>query len=699
MSVIKRKNPYIGLKDLDIFIEDTVFDSQYFRVLECPTVLSQGKSSFLVGGSSYLKPYVELKFELVHDITKEVIYTEAVLGHQEGGLRRVSIEIYSDVLPGPATLYVVGELNPNEVDIPSEWQGIYNVRWTKQITINAAAVNTQPIFFYKQPKITVSEIFRGYLNVPTVATSSIYLTGSGEPRSELQPILPSEGGTTYPELEFANKSSLATIEENKPINKLTGKKGHIIAQGSLLQQSSPAPDDYLITVDGGIPVSSSYIGNTFTVNNPQVDSNKFTIESYHSVPTVYTSSVMKVLDNTTFVPSDVFYINDSRTSPVTLVPAPLASQVISASYKELSTQTTSSINYFSFADITLSDLRSFSGDVHKVKIYSKGEGSLGDFEQIYDSPIESSEVFFDNDETTLLGNMGYFVGQTRLDQYWELYQGSDGNGSSGTLTYNTSYLIDAMEISGSNRESTDELRIQVKNDLNFVAENSYTFRAKLYGIKTEKNDIEGNLNSTGEFKIYTIGDAFNKDTNEASHWGVEKFSVPDFPGGSTEHNFGYIEGNFIADNTGTGKIQFKVPSGKWYLSDISVKAASDTAFHPDYVQINAPMTPLYTRPDNVRFLVEFYDVNNNIADSVIFSDAILFQGENTAIGGTDNILSGSLYIGSEIGGGVEMAGVSSGFIRSIGYLGFASGSAGTGGPGFMLWSGSALSDVTDEYDG
>ena len=124
MSVVKRENSYIGLKDLDVFIEDTTFDSTYFRILECPTVLSQGKSSFLIGGSPDLKPWIEVKFELVHDLTNEVIYTTAVLGHLEGGLRRISIEVYSDVEPGPTTLYIVGELNPetSDIEIPSEWQ-------------------------------------------------------------------------------------------------------------------------------------------------------------------------------------------------------------------------------------------------------------------------------------------------------------------------------------------------------------------------------------------------------------------------------------------------------------------------------------------------------------------------------------------------------------------------------------------------
>ena len=703
MGVLKRKNELLNLKDIDILVEDTLFDSKYFRVLECPTILTQGKSSFLIGGSSYLKSGVELKFELIHNGTGEVIYTQAVSGHLEAGSRRVSIEIYEDVEPGPATLYIVGELNPDssDVNIPTEWQGIYNVRWTKQITINAAGVNTEPIFFYKQPTITVSEIFKGYLNVPSVTPITSSLLVSGQPRDGLQSITPTPNSVAgdYPELDFKQKANKATIEENKPLIKLTGKGGHIGSQGKLLKTNSPSPNDYIITTDSSTLVTSLYVGQEVTITSPQVDASKFTLESYHSIPTYFSSSVMKVLNETSFVTSDLFYVHDTRTSPVTLVPAPLASQTINTSYKDISTQTTSSINYVSFADMEISDLKTFSGDVHKVKIYSKAEGSLGDFEKIFDSPIESSEILFDSNEDTSLSNMGYWIDQARITKYWESYEGNNGDGGSGTLTFDSSIVIDSMKISGSNREYESELRVQVKNDLNFVANGLYTFRAKLYGTKTNKKDVSGNVTKRGDFQVYVVGDAFNKDTTEASHWGVQKLEVPEFPSGVDNYDFGTIEGNFTADNTGTGKLQFKVPSGEWYISDISVKAASDTAFNPDYVKVVAPIPPLYTRPDSVRFLVEFYDVNNNIADTVIFSDFFTFQGENTSIGGTDNILSGSMYIGNAIGSGIEMAGVSSGFIRSIGYEGFTSASEGTGQGGFLMWSGSVLPDSGDSYTG
>ena len=166
MAVPKRKSEYLGLKNLDVLqISQDILDS-YFRILECPDVLTQGKSSFLIAGSVNLKPGVDIKIELVHDQTDEVIYVEPIMGHLEGDARRVSIEVYDDVTPGPYTLYVVGELNPENVNVPAEWQGIYNARWSKPITINGMGVNTQPILFHRAPTVKVTELFKEFVKYP-----------------------------------------------------------------------------------------------------------------------------------------------------------------------------------------------------------------------------------------------------------------------------------------------------------------------------------------------------------------------------------------------------------------------------------------------------------------------------------------------------------------------------------------------------
>ena len=707
MAVPKRKAEFLGLRNLDVFIEDTAPTSNYFNILECPEVLTQGKSSFLIGGSNDLKPGIDIKVELIKDGSDVVIYTQPIMGHLEGGLRRVSIEVYDDLEPGIYTLYIVGELNPNTVNVPTEWQGTYNVRWSKKISYNSMGVNTQPIFFYKQPSITVSELNKEFVLSPSGSTTSIFLTGSGEPAPGFtEPQVPvqtaTEGGfaePVYPEKDFKDKAKLGIIEENKPLTKLSGKKGHIGSKGKRVKTMSPVLDDYLISLSGDSTVNTLYVGQDFTINSPQVDTSKFTLQDYHSLPAVYTSSVMKVINDTTFVPKDVFYVNDNRTTPSTLVPAPfIETYPISASFLELPSQTTSSINFTSFADITVGDMTTFSGDVHKVKIYAKSEGSLGDFELLYDSPIESSQVLYDKQETTTQANMGYFLDTTRVQKYWESFD-EESALTTGTVEYNATYLNDSMKISGSNLEYGHSVRVQNKTAVNFIGGTLYTFKARVYGVGKDKKDINGNVVNQASLSILAYGNAFDKEDTTASHWGDEKLTMPDMPDGVTEYDFGIVEGSFLANNTDTGYLQLRVDSGEWYVSDIELKSATDTAFNPDHIAVTTPVPPLLQRPDRMRFLVEFYDVNNNMADSVIFSEPITFQGPNINISGDNNILSGSMVIGSALGSGIEMAGVNSGYIRSIGYSGFTSASEGTGYPGFLIWSGSVLPDSGDSYGG
>ena len=69
------------------------------------------------------------------------------------------------------------------------------------------------------------------------------------------------------------------------------------------------------------------------------------------------------------------------------------------------------------------------------------------------------------------------------------------------------------------------------------------------------------------------------------------------------------------------------------------------------------------------FLVEFYDLNNNIADSFAFLENFRIIGAPQVIQGDKNVLSGSMYLGNLQGEGIELHGGSA-YLRSIGYEGF-----------------------------
>jgi|TARA_Y100000361_G_C11145952_1_gene338052 hypothetical protein len=172
----KSTSPYQGLKDFDVFIDTT--DNKYFNVSDFPEELTLGNSSFLIEGSELLKNGVVLKIEVL-DSSNNVVFHTPVDEYLEGTARRVSIEAYSTTKPGPATLTILGELDPSKIDVPVSLQNTYNVRYTKNFFFNTTKLNTRPIMFYGQPIITASEKVIGVTDSVQTSTTQT-LTGTVE---------------------------------------------------------------------------------------------------------------------------------------------------------------------------------------------------------------------------------------------------------------------------------------------------------------------------------------------------------------------------------------------------------------------------------------------------------------------------------------------------------------------------------------
>ena len=81
-----------------------------------------------------------------------------------------------------------------------------------------------------------------------------------------------------------------------------------------------------------------------------------------------------------------------------------------------------------------------------------------------------------------------------------------------------------------------------------------------------------------------------------------------------------------------------MPSGRWKVAEVSVKPSTSTNFSPDIFKCYAELPVAQQRPDFYQFLIEFYDVNNNKADTTALSDRIKFDGANLTIQGEDNLL-------------------------------------------------------------
>ena len=504
MAVLRRYNRYQGLKDLDVLIEDDAPISQYFNVVEVPDIITQGRSSFLVGGSPLLKPNVELKFEIINDETGKVIYTEPVPNYLEGTSRRVSIEVYDDPDTfGDATLYVVGELNPNEVQVPPEWQDVYNVRWYSKIYISGTGVNTEPIFFYNQPSMWVGEIVKGFVETtyPTSSVTQSAGTVSGDP------LTGTEGGTPGEEdpgdfIEQLQKSYISKIYGGG------GKNAGFSSRGRRARRMSPEVERFTINLDGGT-ATALHVGATFTVNNPKPKST-FVTESYHEFPEKFETTVKNVKNDSTLIPSKEFTIIDNR-YPIgnenREVVVPLEETAYTMSFQPAPTHSVSAVNFRSFADIRISKLRTFSGDVHRVKLYSKNKDAFGDFELIADTPVESPELLYDVYSSAGSRRVGYFDTQDTINTYW-------ATGSYTTASLDSAYILDSVYLSGSNKEENSILRFQSTGSLpiTFYKDIEYSVRAKIIGRKGPKT-VHGFDTLKAELAIFLSGSSFESNND------------------------------------------------------------------------------------------------------------------------------------------------------------------------------------------
>jgi len=92
--------------------------------------------------------------------------------------------------------------------------------------------------------------------------------------------------------------------------------------------------------------------------------------------------------------------------------------------------------------------------------------------------------------------------------------------------------------------------------------------------------------------------------------------------------------------------------------------------------------------DPKRLKIQYLNSIGEISRTETITDPFVFSGGNYYFGGGENLISGSMFISDKVGSGIELGGVSSGFVRSVGYLGITSASLGTGPGGFIIYSGS-----------
>jgi hypothetical protein len=449
MAVDIKVAPDEKLELVQTYITDTNSNSDYFNISELPETFSGGKNAFLVAGSDKLVANTEIKIQ-IRDADGNVCYIEYSNGspeYYEGNSKVVAVYVYPNVTAfGPATITILGQLK----DVPQEWNGLYSVKWTKQININPALANTTRVRFYKRPKVSIAEI--------------------------LQPL---------------------------------------------------------------------YSFDTFGAK----------------VASIVTQS---------------------------------------------------------FANINVSQLETFAGDVARVKVFRTSEGDISDYELIQDISIESKNLLTTYELSgSVVGNAGLFTNDS-LSKLW--------NTGSLNAQLTSSRIDNGLRLTGSGI-------LTYTSSLNLLTSNTYNLELDAFYSGTTAGNLgvyvnypTMSLSSSGTpAQLYTSTTtiAILNGTTPTKNFETKTFpfKLPiDYPSASL----------YLSQSTGTNE---------WHVGNISLNLSQDTAFSPNEINFITSM-PTVLGNETFNFKFEFYDINNNYVPVAVTQSA-LFNGGNNNVGGTLLIVSSS----------------------------------------------------------
>lgn len=265
----------------------------------------------------------------------------------------------------------------------------------------------------------------------------------------------------------------------------------------------------------------------------------------------------------------------------------------------------------SFANVTVSNINTFAGDVKRVKVYRTSEGDISDYDLIQDILVESKELLTSYELSgSVISSAGFFTSEV-LEKLW-----TESPGMYAEL--NSTKVDNGVMLVATN----DSAKFTYTSSLNLSQNSVYEFGidAVYVSAVTESNmNIYISGSNNGEVLIGSLeGIVPTKNLKDS----IFQFSIP------------------LAEPTASFYMMASGSSnGSWHIGNISLKLSEDTAFSPDEVSFITSM-PTVIGNETYNFKFEFYDVNNNYVPVAVTASAT-FTGGNDNIGGTLIYISSS----------------------------------------------------------
>ena len=274
----------------------------------------------------------------------------------------------------------------------------------------------------------------------------------------------------------------------------------------------------------------------------------------------------------------------------------------------------------SYAEIRLENLKTFTGDVARIKIFRKSRNDLGDFQVVQENKLDATELLRDfSVENRTVINYGKLRRENIVSEEGDVYYTT----SSGVEIHNDK-LINSLEVKGNHSvESTGTI-----GEFEIVSGSEYSF-----GFNARYSGSGESVNTDSlRFLIVTSSNNTTNPIVTSQSIDLLSGSIDRDPNGLG--NIQRIQKNFFAETTGKCQIRVEAntdsTTGRFLFSRLSLKNAEESSYSPDEYTAIVDI-PRKNPTEQFDFRVEFYDINNNFIPIKVVQSVPFTKG-NQALG-------------------------------------------------------------------
>ena len=389
---------------------------------------------------------------------------------------------------------------------------------------------------------------------------------------------------------------------------------------------SSSPIDYRLTfTDPSLIVSSSMKNSLVTVYINQFDD---------QIVTNLTSSnvISDIVDeHTVKLKNPIYYINNKNKKIISNVSLGSLSSTLTNVRYDYRFITSSSVNQ-SVAFVTYKNLKTFSGNVYRHKLYRRSLSSAGDFEIVADEPFVDTLSLIDHSTpNSYFKSMGSFPNTIHAQHYWF--------SSSNTINFkrDASYLMDALEITNS---TSNDQYIIVKNDTNigsrnhvytpfeptsslnesgmaydsnfmtFYSDVTYNFSVRCKVVKSDKTKPA----YVGFYITSSLFNQINADANYDTNRGIKIGEVYLDEKSTSLYHPDPLTFYSRFNNDFNGTMVIYTNNCVSTLSDMQFSTYSEPSFSPEIFTSRIPF-PITVAGEQFEIKSELFDINSNLVYS------------------------------------------------------------------------------------